>query len=145
MEPYVSGSYFDVTIVGIPAPGPVLGTSGRFTRVSGLGAEFEYEYYNEGGSNYHRAFFKQVKPQTLVLEQGTVTNFDQLSLALNVINLGTEVSFTIVVLLYDHTGKLMREWTIAGAHLTKYEGPALDSNQSQLAVSRIEFMYNGAF
>ena len=144
MEPFVSGSYFDVTIVGIPT-GPVLGTTGRFTRVSGLGAEFEYEFYNEGGSNYHRAFFKQVKQQTLVLEQGTVTNFDAISLAMNLINLGTEVTFTIVVILYDYAGNAMREWTIMGAHLTKYEGPSMDSNQSELAVSRMEFIYNGAF
>ena len=144
MEPFVSGSYFDVTIIGIPT-GPVLGTTGRFTRVSGLGASFEYEYYNEGGSNYHRAFFKQVKQQTLVLEQGTVTNFDQISMAMNVINLGTEVSFTIIVILYDYAGNAVREWTIMGAHLTKYEGPSMDSNQSELAVSRMEFIYNGAF
>ena len=144
MEPFVTGSYFDVTIVGIPT-GPVLGTTGRFTRVSGLGAEFEYEYYNEGGSNYHRAFFKEVKRQTLVLEQGTVTNFDAISLAMNLINIGTEVTFTIIVVLYDYTGTAMREWTIMGAHLTKYEGPALDSNQSELAVSRMEFVYSGAF
>ena len=144
MEPYVSGSYFDVTIIGVPV-GPVLGTSGRFTRVSGLGGEFQYDYYNEGGSNYNRAFFKQVSPSTLVLEQGTVTDFDHISLAMNLINLGTEVTFTIIVLLRDHTGSTVREWTIMGAHLTKYEGPAMDSNQSQLAVSRIEFVYNGAF
>lgn len=144
MEPFVSGSYFDVTIVGIPS-GPVLGTTGRFTRVSGLGAEFEYEYYNEGGSNYNRAFFKQVRTQTLVLEQGTVTNFDAISLAMNLINLGTDVSFTIVVILYDYDGSAVREWTILGAHLTKYEGPAMDSNNSELAVSRMEFVYNGAF
>ena len=144
MEPYVSGSYFDVTIIGVPV-GPVLGTSGRFTRVSGLGGEFEYDYYNEGGSNYNRAFFKQVKPSTLVLEQGTVTDFDQISLAMNLINLGTEVTFMIIVILRSNTGSVMREWTIMGAHLTKYEGPAMDANSSELAVSRMEFVYNGAF
>ena len=144
MEPYVSGSYFDVTIIGVPV-GPVLGTSGRFTRVSGLGGEFQYDYYNEGGSNYNRAFFKQVNPSTLVLEQGTVTDFDQISLAMNLINLGTEVTFMIIVVLRSNTGSVMREWTIMGAHLTKYEGPAMDANNSELAVSRMEFVYNGAF
>lgn len=144
MPTYVTGSYFEVTIVGVPV-GPMLGTSGKFTRVSGLGAEFEYEYYNEGGSNFHRAFFKEVKQQTLVLEQGTVTDFDHVSLAMNLINLGTEVVFTIVVMLKDHTGKTLREWTCNGAHLTKYIGPDLDSNRSEVAVSRMEFVYSGAF
>lgn len=145
MESYVSGSYFDVTIIGGPPVGPMVGTSGKFTRVSGLGSEFEYEYYNEGGSNYNRAFFKQIKPTTLVLEQGTVTDFDHISFAMNFINLGTEVPFTIIVVLRSNTGSVVREWTIMGAHLTKYEGPAMDANNSELAVSRIEFIYNGAF
>jgi len=144
MEQFVSGSYFEVLIIGVPV-GPFLGTSGKFTRISGLGVEFEYEYYNEGGNNFQRAFFKQAKQQTLVMEQGTVTDFDQLSLAVNLINLGTDVSFTIEVMLKDYTGKVARTWTIVGARLTKYEGPSLDSNQSELAVSRIEFQYSGAF
>ena len=144
MEPYVTGSYFDVTIIGVPV-GPMVGTSGRFTRVSGIGGEFEYDYYNEGGNNFTRAFFKQLKPSTLVLEQGTVTDFDHVSLAMNLINLGQEVTFTIVIILRSSTGKPVREWTISNAHLTKYEGPSMDANNSELAISRMEFIYNGAF
>ena len=37
----------------------------------------------------------------------------------------------------------MRTWVIAGAHIVRYVGPSLDSNQAQLAVNRIELLYGG--
>ena len=52
-DEYLSGSYFEVALAG---PGAVL--AGRFTAVSGLNMEVEYEVYNEGGVNYPRFFFK---------------------------------------------------------------------------------------
>lgn len=141
---YIGNYYFEVLIIGIPT-GPVLGSSGKFSRVSGLGANFVYETFNEGGSNYQRAFFKEVAQQTLVLEQGTVTDFDHMSLAMNMINLGTEVTFEIIIMLKNEKGSTLREWTVIGAHLTKYEGPELNSNAAEVAVSRMEFIYSGAF
>ena len=145
IQTYVTGYYFDVWIITI-AGGKFWGANGQFSKVSGLGAEFEYDYYCEGGSNFHRAYFKGVKQQTLVLEQGAVvTGADQLSIAMEAINLGTEVNFQIEVMLMDHKGSTVRTWTIVGAHLIRYEGPALDANQSEIAVTRMEFTYNGAF
>ena len=38
-----------------------------------------------------------------------------------------------------------REWTVVGAHLKKYVGPQLNSNQASAAVSRIELIHNGCF
>ena len=63
----LSGAYFDVMLIGT---GAVL--SGGFLSVSGLDMEVDYEVYTEGGSNYPRFFFKNTKPQVLVLEQGAV-------------------------------------------------------------------------
>ena len=146
VQKYVTGSYFDVWIIQPLLGGVMYGANGKFTKISGLGVEFDYDYYCEGGSNFHRAYFKGVKQQTLVLEQGTVVSgVDQLSVAMNLINLGTELSFQLEIRLWDHTGKVVRTWTILGAHLTKYEGPSLDANQSEVAVTRMEFTYNGAF
>ena len=61
----ISGAYFDVLLVGT---GAVL--AGDFLAVSGLDMEADYEVYTEGGSSYPRFFFKNVKPQHLVLEKG---------------------------------------------------------------------------
>ncbi len=138
MSDFVPNIFFDVIFVGID-----FGMSGQFTNVSGLGMEFEYETYNEGGSNYPRYFFKNAVPQTLVLQQGTVTTVDSFAAWMNTVNLGISAFLNGVVLLKDHTGAIKRNWTIQGAFPVKYIGPELNSLQSSLAVSRIEFQYNG--
>ncbi|MBR2716865.1 MAG: phage tail protein [Oscillospiraceae bacterium] len=137
---YLSGSYFEVFLAG---PGAVL--EGRFTAVSGLNMEIEYEVYNEGGLNYPRFFFKENKPQVLVLEQGIVTTVDSVSLLMAMCATGMSVPLAGTVILNDSFGKAQRTWTIVGAYLQKYIGPDLNSNQPALAVSRIELIYNGCF
>ena len=71
---YLSGSFFEVALIG---PGAAI--MGRFTAVSGLNMEIDYDVYNEGGLNYPRFFFKANKPQVLVLEQGVVTTMDSIN------------------------------------------------------------------
>lgn len=138
MDGFASGAYFDVVLGGNP-----LGMSGRFTSVSGLGMQFEYETVQEGGSMYPRYFFKNAVPQTLVLEQGTVTTVDTFSLWVAMVNSGVSVPLAGIITLNNHQGVPMRTWTIAGAHIVRYVGPSLDSNQVQLAVNRIELLYGG--
>ena len=136
----ISGSYFEVALVGV---GAVL--AGGFTSVSGLGMEADYEVYTEGGSNYPRFFFKNVKPQHLVLEQGVITTVDSVSMLMAMVNLGMSIPLAGAIILKDSFGVPQREWTVVGAHLQKYEGPALNSNQASVAVSRIELIHNGCF
>lgn len=135
---FLSGAYFEVYLVG---PGAVL--AGNFLSVSGLDMEFEYEVYCEGGSSYPRYFFKAAKPQTIVLEQGTMTTVDSASLLVNLVNIGMSIPLAGTIMLRDSYGEVKRVWNIAGAHLVRYVGPRLDSNQPSLAVSRIELIYNG--
>ena len=140
LSEYLSDSYFEVALAG---PGAVL--AGRFTAVSGLNMEIEYEVYNEGGLNYPRFFFKENKPQTLVLEQGVVTSIDSVSLLMGMCSSGMSVPLAGTIILKDAFGEAQRTWTIVGAHLQKYIGPDLNSNQPALAVSRIELIYNGCY
>lgn len=137
---YLSGSFFEVALIG---PGAAL--TGRFTAVSGLNMEIEYEVYNEGGLNYPRFFFKENKPQVLVLEQGVVTTLDSVSLLMAMASSGMSIPLTGTVILMDSFGSPQRTWTIVGAYLRKYVGPDLNSNQPALAVSRIELIYNGCY
>ena len=134
----LSGSYFDVLLIGT---GAVL--AGGFASVSGLDMEADYEIYTEGGSNYPRYFFKNVKPQHLVLEQGVVTTVDSVSLLMGMVNQGMSIPLAGTIILRDSFGTPQREWTIVGAHLQKYVGPQLNSNQASVAVSRIELIHNG--
>lgn len=135
---YLSGAYFEVLLIG---PGGYLG--GKFTSVSGLNMEVDYEVYNEGGLNYPRFFFKEVKPQTLVLERGVITDVDSASLLMLNVNLGMSIPMTGTIMLKDSFGTTQRIWSIVGAHLQKYVGPDLNSNQPALAVTRIELLHNG--
>ena len=137
---YISGSYFEVALAGVGAA-----IAGRFTSVSGLNMEVEYEVYNEGGLNYPRFFFKENKPQVLVLEQGVVTTVDSVSLLMAMCASGMAIPLAGTVILKDSFGEPQRTWTIVGAYLQKYIGPDLNSNQPALAVSRIELIYNGCY
>ena len=137
---YLSGAYFEVALAG---PGAAL--AGRFTSVSGLSMEIDYEIYNEGGLNYPRFFFKGNKPQVLVLEQGVVTTVDSVSLLMGMCTIGMSVPLGGTVILMDSFGSPQRTWTIVGAYLQKFVGPDLNSNQAALAVNRIELIYNGCY
>ena len=136
----ISGAYFDVLLIGT---GAVL--AGGFSSVSGLDMEVDYEVYTEGGSSYPRYFFKNVRPQRLVLEQGVVTTVDSVSLLMAMVNQGMSIPLAGTIILRDSFGTPLREWTIVGAHLQKYVGPQLNSNQASVAVSRIELIHNGCF
>ena len=61
------------------------------------------------------------------------------------VNQGMSIPLAGTVILKDATGSAKRTWTIVGAHLMKYIGPDLDSNQPALAVSRIELIHNGCY
>lgn len=134
----ISGAYFDVLLVGV---GALL--AGGFTSVSGLGMEADYEVYTEGGSNYPRFFFKNSKPQRLILEQGVVTTVDSVSLLMAMVNQGMSIPLAGTIVLMDSFGSPKRAWGVVGAHLVKYVGPQLNSNQASMAVSRIELIHNG--
>ena len=136
----ISGAYFEVMLIGAGAA-----LIGGFSAVSGLDMEMEYEVYNEGGSLYPRYFFKQAKPQTLVLEQGVVTDFDSVSTLMIMVNQGMSVPLAGTITLKDSFGNAQRVWSVVGAHLVRVSGPQLNSDQPAVAVTRIELMHNGVY
>ena len=105
----------------------------------------EYELYNEGGSSYPRFFYKESKPQVLVLEQGVLIDGDGFSRLMVQCVQGQVLPLSGTVTLKDSFGVSQRTWVITGAYLQKYMGPELNSNQAALAVSRVELLYNGCF
>lgn len=103
----ISGAYFDVLLIGT---GVVL--AGGFSSVSGLDMEVDYEVYTEGGSSYPRFFFKNVKPQQLVLEQGVVTTVDSVSVLMAMVNQGMSVPLAGTIILKDSFGVPQRQWSV---------------------------------
>ena len=140
MPDYYSNGYFEVELSGAD-----LSLKGRFTSVSGLGMEVDYEVYHEGGSNYPRFFLKEINPQILVLEQGVITDSDSAAVLMGMVNSGKCVPMKGVVTMKDHLGNPVRSWSILGAHLKRYIGPVFNSNQPVLAITRLELIYNGCY
>lgn len=134
----VSGCYFDVFLGDVTG-----GLIGQFLSVSGLGMELEYETFTEGGSGCPRRFVKSAVSQTLVLEQGTLALTDPFAAWLALAMSGVSVPMAGTVVLKDYDGTVHRIWVITDAVVTKYVGPSMDSNQPQLAVTRIELSYGG--
>lgn len=139
----IANCFFDVDILVAGA----IGLTGRFSSVSGLGIDFKYDEFYEGGSMYPHFMFEHANPQTLVLSEGIVTSpldfFAWWSYSMNV-GMGIPAGNGTIA-LKDETGKTLRGWVICGAFLTKYIGPTLDANNPQMAVNRIEMVYGGSF
>lgn len=130
--------YFDVNL-GVD----LLGLNGQFTHVSGLNFEVDYETYTEGGTEVAHYFYRQVAPQTLVLERGLVTGVDQFALWLDALKLGSIIRLAGYISLKTPQGETVKTWLITDAYPIKYVGPTLVSGKSGLAVTRIELAHNG--
>ncbi len=137
---YLSGAYFDVFLIGVPAL-----LTGEFMHVEGLGMELDYDVFNEGGANYPRYFFKNSKPMYLTLSQGVVTSADGASILMTMVNLGMDIPLAGTIILHDSFGAPQRVWNVAGARIVKYVGPSLDSNKSAVAVNQIVLVHNGCY
>ena len=61
------------------------------------------------------------------------------------VNQGMSIPLAGTIILRDSFGEAQREWSVVGAHLQKYVGPQLNSNQASVAVSRIELIHNGCY
>lgn len=139
MSEIAQSSFFKLVLGG--NGGLVL--TGSFERVSGLGMQFEYESYMEGGSSVPVQFVKAAVSQRLVLECGTDVSYDALSTWMNLISLGTTVKLAGTISLCDQRGDVKRMWVITNAYPVRYVGPELDSNKTSAAVSTLELIYGG--
>ena len=137
MLDYIPNSFFEVSFGD-----DVSGLEGEFISVSGLGMEFQFESYCEGGGS-PRQFLTGTVGQRLVLAQGTIKGNDAFASWMGKINQGIPTPVSGTVKLKDHTGAIQREWKIEKATLVKYIGPNLNSNQAELAVTQIEMLYGG--
>ena len=74
-----------------------------------------------------------------------VTTVDSVSLLMAMVNQGMSIPLAGTIVLMDSFGNIKRSWSVVGAHLVKYVGPQLNSNQASMAVSRIELIHNGCY
>lgn len=136
----LSGAYFDVSLIGASG-----GLVGQFMGVEGLGMEVDYQVYTEGGSNYPRFFYNGPKPGQLVLTHGTVRNSAMASVIMIATLSGMDVPLAGTIILRNSFGETERVWSVVGAHMVKYIGPKLDSNNADLFVEKVVLIHNGCY
>jgi phage tail-like protein len=112
-----------------------------FTRVSGLEGEWEFESVEEGGYNGVRNFPKHIRYPHLVCEYG-VSDSDGLFTWHRSTVSGMIIRLPILLMMLDGQKKPVNMWAIEDAFPAKYVGPQFDALSSQVAVSRVEFIYS---
>lgn len=114
-----------------------------FTKVSGLESELELEEVEEGGFNGTHFFPKNVQHPKLVLEYGT-SSVDSLKLWFSQVKLGMMIHLPILIIMMDQSRTPVNSWMVMNALPVKYVGPAFDSMSSEVAITRMEFIYSSA-
>ena len=128
------GSRFSVTIDDIEL-------QGNFSSVSGLGAELEYEEYNEGGNFDSPVYLpKGMKYSNIVLQRGTVTD-EPLSKWFAAVQTGVFKKHPMTVTMMDGAGKAVRIWTVEDALPVKVEYSQFDAMSESVAITTIEMIH----
>jgi phage tail-like protein len=139
-EPYRNFKYL-VEIDGFSSAG--------FSKCSGLDMEHEVTEYREGGENtVMRKMPGQTKFSPIVLERGSTTNLDMWAWAKAVHSYGgvagsAVVRKTISIVLVGDAGARLREWTVTGAWVSKWEMGELDAKSNDVLVERITIQHEG--
>lgn len=128
------------------AEGVGKGVNCFFESVEGLGMSMNYTPYVEGGAVNPYYLFEGFESRTLTLKRGMYVdplNLDMVSTWINNISSGKDLSFEIMITLYNPAREIIRTWHIKKARLAQYNGPALSANDSKDASVSFTFKYNG--
>ena len=115
----------------------------RFSEVSGLQAETEFEEIREGGVNDHvHKLPKITKYPNITLRRG-ITDSDVLwNWHQEVVN-GKFERKTVYIIMRDSEGNEKWQWYFERAYPVKWVGPDLKADSSTVAVETLELAHNG--
>lgn len=114
-----------------------------FTKVSGLDSELEMEAVEEGGYDGTHYFPKKEQHQKLVLEYGT-SSVDWLKTWFTQVKLGMIIRLPILIMMMDQSHLPVNSWIVTDALPVKYAGIDFDAMASEVAITRMEFVYSGS-
>ena len=117
---------------------------GGFTEISGLEGEIQVEDYAEGGLNdyVHQFPTRTTYPSRLVLKQG-LTLMDTLYRWYDDVVRGKVKRRNGTIMLLDNQSYPVMWWSFKNAYPVRWEGPAFDSMQSQVAFEVVELVHEG--
>jgi phage tail-like protein len=133
-DPYLAFN-FVIEIEGILA--------GGFSECGGLQVEVEIEQYTEGGLNdYTHSFAGRTKYQPLVLKRGLTASDDLWSWYQDVTQ-GEITRRNGTIYLMNQERETVLGWNFKGAFPTKWTGPELRADSSNIAFESIELVHRG--
>jgi phage tail-like protein len=133
-DPY-SNYNFHVEIDGI--------SRGAFQEVSGLDSTVDVVDHREGGWNttLHK-FPGQTKHANIVLKHGMATDRQLVEWHRAIVQ-GTIDRRNGSIILLDRQGAEVARWNFVRAWPTKYTGPSLNAEASDIAIETIELVHEG--
>lgn len=134
MSEKYTGSNFSVLIAPIEL-------RGNFSSVSGLGAEMEYEVYNEGGNFTAPVLLPRgMKYQNIVLERGTMSA-EPLSIWFTQLQTGIQTRLPMIITMMDSTGVPVKIWTVLDAMPVKVDYSPMNAMSGSVATTTVEFSH----
>jgi phage tail-like protein len=133
-DPFVNFNYL-VEIDGI--------ARAAFHEVGGLESTVDVIEHREGGMNTSpRKFAGQTKNANLTLKWGMTADMELSAWHQNVVN-GTIDRRNGSVVLLDRRGQEVGRWNFVRAWPTKYSGPSLSAEASDIAIESLEIAHEG--
>ena len=134
MSEKYTGSNFSVLIAPIEL-------RGNFSSVSGLGAEMEYEVYNEGGNFTAPVLLPRgMKYQNIVLERGTMSA-EPLSIWFTQLQTGVHTRLPMIITMMDSAGVPVKIWTVLDAMPVKVDYSPMNAMSGTVATTTVEFSH----
>jgi len=134
-DPFM-GFNFIVEIKGV--------TVGGFSEVTGLQVEVELQEYREGGLNeyIHKLAGPTRYPSNLILKHGITDKQELWAWHLDV-RKGIFTRKNGAVILLNTSGTAVWRWNFVDAYPSRWSGPELRANASEVAVETLELVHRG--
>jgi phage tail-like protein len=108
-----------------------------FTAVEGLESEIEVTNYREGGFKGTHKLPGIEQTGTVTFRRGAFKNNETYLLFRQSLD-SVDFRKDITVIEQDRMGNNIRQWTLAESWASKFTGPSLDANSSEVSIEAIE-------
>ena len=124
---------YRVTIPGLP--------SGMgFTKVGGLDKEIGVVEYDEGGYDHTHKLPGREKTSEVVLERGMYASKEMENVYKKTLS-DQSMRSVVTIELLDKLGKTQRNWVLAEAWVSKWEGTDFDASSEDVAIEKITLQF----
>lgn len=114
----------------------------RFQNVSGLGVEYDYESFKEGGENrFEHKLPVRTKYSDMVLKRGMLTDSAVIKWFLAAFRDREFKPADVNVILMNEKGEPLRTWKVAHAIPKKWMVSDLNANENSVVIETLELTY----